>query len=463
MRIVLGFLAFNGLLLGAGYGVLAGFLREVSSAVRATYAGLALLLGAGAVGGVLALLAVTGLRPTAAAFVAVALVVALAGAAVPLRRADVVFAEKRAPRPLPLALDLATTAAAFGAAAFALLTVATAFRSSAWLDDAWFLWIPRGLMLREHGLDPAVFAPSSAYAAFPDLDYPLWWSIVTAVQTSFLGELNMHAINGQLALIVVAFAASVGRLLWGIVRPELLWPSLLLLLAAPELSHQTQSGGADLLLAAYVSAFALGGALWVGRASALGLTVAGVAAAAAVAIKKEGLVQLLLFAAVLALVCLLVARRRLLPLAAVVGLALATHVPWVGWLAAHDVPSRLRYSDAVDPRYLSERAGRVGQSASYLLDEMLEPRKWLVILPLALALSAAAAVRTRQVAWLAPAAAIAGGFALLVGVYWAGQFELEAWLGTSGRRVVDTVMVFAATSIPVLAEALVRSQRSRSG
>ncbi|HUP32690.1 MAG TPA: hypothetical protein VM184_06610 [Gaiellaceae bacterium] len=471
MSVALGFLAFNGMLLVAGYALIAVFLRRLSAVTRATYAGLALLLGAGTVGGLLAFLAVLGLRPTPIAFVVAAALVVFAGVTVLARttprprRRRVVLPPVQEPEPpppprreLPLALDLATTAAAFGVAAFALLTLVAAFRSTAWLDDAWFLWLPRGLMLREHGLDPAIFAPNPAYAGFPDFDYPLWWSILTAVQTSFLGELNMHAVNGQLTLLVVAFVASVGRLLWGLVRPEILWPGLLLLLAAPELIHQTQSGGADLLLAAYISAFALGAALWLGRGSSLGLTVAAVAAVAALAIKKEGLVQVLMFATVIGVAGLRRGRSRLLGLAGVVGFALATHVPWLLWLSAHDVPSRLRYSDIFDAEFLSDRSGRIEPSASYLLDEMLDPGKWLVILPLAIVLSLAGALRTRRLVWLAPTVAIAGGFALLVGVYWVGQFELEAWLGTSARRVVDTVMVFAAISIPVLGEALARSQ-----
>lgn len=93
---------------------------------------------------------------------------------------------------------------------------------------------------------------------------------------------------------------------------------------------------------------------------------------------------------------------------------------------------------------------------------MLEPREWLLILPLAIGLSLIGLVRTRRLVWLAPPVAIAGGFALLVGVYWVGPFEIEVWLATSARRVVDTVMVFAGVSVLVLGEALVRSQRAVS-
>lgn len=473
MRVALGFLAFNGLLLLAGYAAIAVFLRRASVVTRASYAGLALVLGAGSVGALLALAAVSGLRPTPPVFVAAVALTVIAGVTVlmwkPRRRrpTPVLPSVEEVPTPpasdRPLALDLATTAAAFGVAAFALLTLLAAFRSTPWLDDTWFLWLPRGLMLREHGLDPSIFAPDPAYAGFADFDYPLWWSILTAVQGSFLGELDLHALNGQLALLVVAFIGSVGRLLWGLVRPEILWPSLLLLLAAPELIRHTQSGGADLLVAAYISVFALGAALWLSRGVPIGLTVAAVAAVAALAIKKEGLLQLLLFAAVIGFAGMRAGRGRLLRLAGVVALALATHLPWLLWLSAHDVHGRFRYSDALDVEFLSERSERLGTSASYLLDHMLEPREWLVILPLALALSLAGAVRTRRLVLLTPTVAIAGGFALLVAVYWVGPFELESWLGTSARRVVDTVMVFAGVSIPVLGEALARSQPVASG
>ena len=55
---------------------------------------------------------------------------------------------------------------------------------------------------------------------------------------------------------------SLARLLWGLVRPWLLWPGLLFVAAAPEFFRQVQGGGADLPVACYVVLFAVGAGVW---------------------------------------------------------------------------------------------------------------------------------------------------------------------------------------------------------
>src|SRR5581483_4202409 len=104
---------------------------------------------------------------------------------------------------------------------------------------------------------------------------------------------------------------------------------------------------------------------------------------------------------------------------------------------------------------------RIDPTLSALRHDLLSPRQWLVAVPLAAVLAAAAALRTRRLLPLALALALL--FAFLVWVYWADSQDLGYRLSTSGYRVVDTLTLLAAAASPVLAEALVRAGRGRSG
>jgi hypothetical protein len=63
------------------------------------------------------------------------------------------------------------------------------------------------------------------------------------------------------------------------------------------------------------------------------------------------------------------------------------------------------------------------------------------------------------VAWLAPPIIVLSGFAYLVWIYWAGSIELRFWLDTSAYRTVDSVVLAAAVTLPVVAERLAGNPR----
>ena len=240
-----GVAACNLVFVGAGYGLLAPWLRGQRVTGWISYGGLALLLGAGALGTLLSLLAVAGARPTIATFVAAAVAVGVGGLV-----ASVWFRPARAagtePRPEPSrGADLFATACCFGIVAVGFAAVVGGFRSSPWLDDTWSAWLPKGLALQQFGLDPRLFAANHVYQPFANADYPLWWSIVPALDLSFVGRVDLRAVNAELAVLAVAFFAAVARLLWGRVRPAALWGGLLFAAVAPKLLDLLQSGGAD--------------------------------------------------------------------------------------------------------------------------------------------------------------------------------------------------------------------------
>ena len=487
MGLVAGVVGLNLAFAAAGYALLSAF-----APLRPSYAGVAHVCGAGATGVAVFLLAIAGLH-VGLLSLAVALA-AVAGAGIGAARVlgsasartgsassdprgaegDPVFrpgvgsfaADASSPRgaeghPVvrPGVGGLAAAASSLGAAvllaglvAVLALVVLGSFRTAPTLDDAWGIWLPKGVALGAHGLDARLFVPNGRYLAFEVPDYPLWWSSVSELNLRVVGTLDVRVMDAQLALLTLAFVGAVARLLWGRVRPWLLAGALLLLVASPQLLRHVQSGGADLVLGIFLALFALGAALWLADAERLGLVVAGVCAAAALAVKTEAAPEV---AIVLAVVLVAARRRRRALLGAAAG-AYATALPWWIWRAAHDVPERVPLRDALDPSYLADRTGRVGQSASTLAGHLLDPTEWLLVVPLLIVLSLAAARRRR--AALAPLVAVALGWAFLMWVYWAAPDDLDYLLGTSAYRTVDPFVLLAAVALPPLAESVLRKR-----
>jgi hypothetical protein len=327
------------------------------------------------------------------------------------------------------------------------------FRSSPWLDDVWGIWLPKGVMLAERGLDPRLFAESGPYVPYDVLDYPLWWSAVLALDVRFVGEIDLRAADAQLALLLVAFLGAAARLLWGFVRPPLLASSLLLVAAAPELLRHAQGGIADLPLALYLALFALALACWMAQRGGFWLMLAWTAGVAAVAIKSEGVPQLLLLGGIALAVAAAIDRGALAGIVLAAGGALLTAVPWLLWRADHDVPGSVSVADALDPSFLVDRSERVGPAAREVAWQLLHPH-WLFVVLLAAGLGLAAARRLRRALPLVPAGTITALYAFWVWAYWAEREDLDFLLTTSAYRVVDTPVLLAGLAVPVLAEAV---------
>lgn len=447
----------NVALTAAGYFVLEPALKGRSRREWASYAGVALLVGAGLVGVVVFAAAVLGATTGPFTFAAAAVAVAVAGLAA--SHSARVKTWLAAPRPSDSPGDTAAweraiaTAACFGVVAVCAFTVIGGFRASPWLDDAWGIWLPKGVALFDHGLDERLFIPNGQYVYFEVPDYPLWWAALTGLDVRLTGGLDVRALNAQLALLTVAFVAAAARLLWGFVRPWLLWSGLLLLVASPELLRHTHSGMADLRLAIYLSLSLLCAAGWLVSGRGFYLLLVFAFGATALAIKTEAVPQLLLY---LAVVSALGLRRpqRLTALWATVGCALATFVPWLVWRVVNGIDARVPLSDAVDVAYLGDRAERVGRAADALATHLADPTEWLVVVPVVLLLSIAAAVKTRDVAWLGPALVLVAGFGFWTWAYWADGDEITFVLNTSSYRAIDTLVLTAGLAVPLLAERL---------
>lgn len=425
MSLVAGVLAVNAAFLAVGYALLGPQRR------RASWAGVALLVGAGSVGTLVFFATIAGLR--AGLLVAgVTAAAAAAGGVVFWRRTP---SARRVPSPARPLDPL--TAAAFGlVAAICLLGVVGGFRSAPWLDDVWGIWLPKGLALWHHGLDERLFAPNGDYVTFGVPDYPLWWSAITSLDVQAVGGLDVRVVCAQLALLTVAFVGAVARLLWDCVRPPVLAGSLLLLVLSPELWRHVQGGLADLPLAIYLALAVVAGARWLQTREPFLLALGGFSLAVALQIKTEALVEV----AALVLVGALFVRRLLWSAP-----ALLAALPWLAWRWAHDVPGRAELD--------LSRVERLPDAARAVGEHLFDPTEWLVLVPLAIVLALAA--RQPKVL-LVPGALLA----VVLAAYWIDRDQIDFVLATSSYRVIDPVVLSAAVLIPLLAESFLQQRES---
>jgi hypothetical protein len=424
MSLVFGVLAVNAAFVAVGYTLLG------PARWRASWAGVALLVGAGTVGTVVFFATIVGLHASLAVAAALAAILAAAGLAL-WRRAPVEPETDGARSIDPL------TGAAFGViVALCILGVVGGFRSAPWLDDVWGIWLPKGLALWHHGLDARLFAPSGEYVTFGVPDYPLWWSVVTSLDVQAVGELDVRAVCAQLALLTVAFVGAVARLLWDCVRPPVLAGSLLLLVLSPELWRHVQGGVADLPLAIYLALAVSAAARWLQTREWFLLALAGLSLAVALQIKTEAFVEV----AALVVVGALFARRLLWS-----ALALLAALPWVAWRWLHEVPSRAELD--------LTRVERVPDAARVVAEHLFDPTEWLVLVPAAIVL---ALIARQPKVLLAPGVLLA----VVLVAYWIDRDEIGYVLATSAYRVIDPVVLSAAVLIPLLAESFLQQRES---
>lgn len=306
MGLIPGVIALNAVLAAVGYALLSSMLRGRPLLDWLSWAGLALVTGMVSLGAVLTVAAVAGARIGNFAFGVAAVVLAVGGL---LLRAPVRAPLLAAEAPRGGWIAVVARYAAFATAVTALVG---SFRSSPWLDDTWNFWVPKGVAISKLGLTTSLFTPNPTHVYFPRLEDPFAWSFTAAAALRFVGgAIDLRAVDAELTILVLAFVATVARLLARRVRPTLLWCGIFLLLASPAVFRQAQGGGADLPVAFSLALFALGCAGWLAGADGFALVVAFVGAAGALHTKSEGLPQLLLLAIALTIVAAGSGRLRL--------------------------------------------------------------------------------------------------------------------------------------------------------
>ena len=110
-------------------------------------------------------------------------------------------------------------------------------------------------------------------------------------------------------------------------------------------------------------------------------------------------------------------------------------LPWRLWLRAHEVENQASVGRVSDVGDLASNVGRVPRSVGDLLVELLDPRRWLLLVPLAAVAVVLAARRGRKSEAAYVAAVVVLGLAGLALAFATSDFELAAALDHSGRRV----------------------------
>jgi hypothetical protein len=455
-RAYLGIVALDGAYLLVGLAVLArlGFVVSLSSALR--YAGLAVVAGwvcfgilasvtlmlGGALGGwwLPGLLALTA---------ALAL-------AVPSRT--------RLPPPAPaaaserqwLALALVPAAALAAYAAALLARAFVAATDTNW--DSWAFWLPKAqAIFYFDGLDTG----PGGFTSFANPEYPPFAPGTEAATLHAMGGVERLALPLQHWVLAVAFVAAVAGLLAPRVRPAILWPFVAMLGLAPALGKYVLSSLADPQVAFLIALGGVAAALWLLERQPAYLVLSGLFLTAATLTKTEGF----MLAAIVPLALLLAEpralRRRWRPVAALaVGPVLAL-VAWKAWLAAHDQPLDSTLYDVtavLHPVHLIENADRMGYAVPQLLDFLLSPERWLLVVPVAVVAAALALKPQRRLAvfalsWLTIA------FLGLATVYWIASVDVTWYVDTSAERVVTSIALFAGALAPLLAAEAGRQSR----
>jgi hypothetical protein len=453
-----GVVGLNACLLVVGYAVSAPFLRGLDLRALASYAGVCLLLGTGLAVLTLSMLSYTHVRIGLTAFAAVSGALVAAGLA-----ARLAFRLRPVERP-PARPDraflpaLVTTVAGYCVLAICAFALVGGFRSSPWLDDSWFFWLPKGLELDRLGLRDVLFRDNGLYVPYTNPDYPFWWSILMNLDTKFVGGIDMRAIDAQLTFMELAFVGSVARLLWGRVRQWALALGLLALVVSPELLREAQGGSADLPLALFLGLLALGAALWLARGEGYALLLAFVAAAAALEIKLEGWALVLIVAAVALAFGLRSGRRRVLAFAGATVVAFVTAYPWWHWKS--HVAATVGSSQVGSWSYLDARLSRIWRATRIMAEHAFDPREWAILVPLVFVLAFVGWRRSRGRVWLAPVAVFVLVYAFWVVAFWTAP---EDRITGSVYRIVMTAILPAAVFLPVLIDRLPAARRALVG
>lgn len=404
--------------------------------------GLAYLAGVAAYGVLAQLLLVLGLALGLWQVLATCAVLA-AGVLVPARDPG---RRRRRPEPWP-ASRAATVATGVTLLVLALLAVDLWFQPL-WAYDSWTFWTPKARALAElGGLDTPWFTA-------PDLlnrDYPILLPALEAAGFRFTGY-ETQLLDLQSWLVLAGFVGGVAALLERRASRLVVWTVLAMVVLAPATIEQLAYAEADIPTAAFFATAGLAGALWHEEGDPRFAVLLGLFGAATVATKVEGTIFVVSLVAVLAALAL---RRSVRHAAAALGIGAAALVagslPWQLWLRSHDVPRQGSLGRLTELSFMADHAGRLPHATAYVAVRVLDPTRWILVLPLAvLACWLALRAGERTLPVLA-----AGTFLLsiagLILAYWTTPLEFDYHLATSARRVVSGPVLLLAVLTPLLA------------
>jgi hypothetical protein len=429
---------FNLLLLAAGIGVtaVAGWWRRPRAMWRAI--GVSYLSGVAAFGVLAQLLYVCGASLSRATVAAICLVLAC-GSVVGLRGEGHV----RVPRD-PWRL------AAIPLAAFIVLIAIDLWYQPLWAYDSWTFWTPKAHALWAlGGLDAGWFTQ----ADLTSRDYPILLPSIEAAGFRFTGY-ETGLLDLQSLVFLVAFLRAIYELTAGRARSVVLWAVLSMVVVAPTVVDQLASAEADIPVAVLFATAGAFGALWLRDRRPPALALSALLAAGASATKVEGLgFTLAIFLSLIVVSWRRFGRRAALsPLVAGLCAVAVGVLPWRIWLAVHDVPNQGSFGRIGHAGYLVSHVARLPVAVAYLVAKMIDPRAWLLVLPLFCVVLVVARRSGERTLTAYATSTFVVAFALLVLAYWSTRLGLHYQLATSARRVVTGLMFFAAVLTPLLSD-----------
>lgn len=454
-RELLGLLVLDGALLAAGTALLAGLglVRSARDGVR--LAGLALLTGWAAVGTIGAVLLVLGASFAGWQLLAAAGLCVAGGLFASGRVAAV--AELRRP---------ATTVThwlAAGAIGVLALTVVASLRRA--LDataptayDAWAFWLPKARsIVAFDGIDTG----AGGFTSFAHPAYPPLAPAMDAAAFRFMDTLDATSLAPQHWLLATAFLLGLAGLLAPLVQPGVLWPGVALLALLPAFRSMIGTSLGDEPLYLLVALAAVLAGLWVRERETAYAALAALLLCAAALAKAEGLFLAGLLGLVLVGVGLVRRPRAWRAPLVVVAAPLAGSLVWRAWLAAHEIPGFEDYrpSDLLRPGYLADRLDRLGTAVAELPAHLLEPDRWFLAVPLALAAAAVAAAREPALGALV-LVGVPLGFLGIATIYWISPLPLHWYIDTSADRVVGSLAMICAALLPLLLAAALEPRRA---
>jgi hypothetical protein len=368
-----GLALLNLLLLASGTALVWALRGFVTWVELVRFLGVAYLAGVAGIGSTWVLLLILGVPFSLATVLAVPLAVLAAAVAVGRRYGRPVPSGLRV-RPGPALFVTAVAVAAVGIVLQASFRAARLNGLYAW--DAWSFWVPKGKAIYFFGeLDEQFFT------ALPGSSYPPLIPVLDAAAFHVMGSADVVTLHVQYWLFSVGFVWALAGLLSTRVPAWIVWPFVLLALAAPRVGVRLDVPEADLVLQFFFVAAAVLVYFWLLDRQPWQLALATVLLCGMVLTKREGL----LLAAVLVAATLLAAGRELRAvwrqLAVMVAVVVAVAVPWRVWYVLHGVGGEGPSTTGLDP---SENVGRLWSSIRLAVEVLVDYGYWSLAAPLAL-------------------------------------------------------------------------------
>ena len=316
-----------------------------------------------------------------------------------------------------------------------------------WAYDSWTFWTPKAHALYALGLDPGWFTSASLVSQ----DYPILLPAVEAAGFHFTGY-ETSLLDVQSWMVFTGFVAAIYQVGARRGRPIVLWAVLAMLVLAPTVLDQLAAAEADIPVAVFFATAGLCAWSWLVDGRAAGLPLAAVLGAGAAATKVEGTMFVIaLFLALGIASARASARRSLLALGAGAAALAAGALPWRIWIHHHHIANQASFGRVTGIPFLVEHASRLPVVCGYVAFRLVDPRAWLLLLPVAAVVGVESYRRGRKTQIWFAVAAFVFGFVGIVLAYWSTPYSLHYQLATSARRVVTGLAFLAAALTPLLA------------